>query len=252
MKTVADLMTTAPFVEEQGYVTRLRQILRDGRYREVYAVDDGGRVVGFVDIADALRVTDTKSNVTVEGFLKEAATVRRDDTLEAAGTAIKQHRTDSTAVVDEAGRGVGVVLLADLLPVLLTRHPLPGDAAAIMSQRVVTCRPDDSLKKIHSKIVESGFTAFPVVKNKEIIGIISRTDIIRAGSVRHALRGDSDTTVERIMSTPVITLSPDDPLSRVAETFMHHDIGMVPVTVDGRVTGVIDRHDLLNTIYEGM
>ncbi|MHC1626634.1 MAG: CBS domain-containing protein [Methanoculleaceae archaeon] len=251
MKSVGDLMIPARFVEEGDYITQVRQILRDGRYREVYAVNGDGCVVGYVDIADVLRITDTKSNVTVEGFLKEPATVRKEDTLETTGCVIRDYGTDSAAVVDEAGRGSGVILLTDLLPVLLKRHPVRGVAADIMSREVVSSQPDESIKKIHSKIIESGFTAFPVVKNGRVIGIISRTDIIRAGSVRHALRGDSDTTVERIMTTPPITHRSDDPLSEVAETFIRYNIGFVPVTCEGQVVGVIDRHDLLRTIVQG-
>ena len=72
MKCAQDFMIDVPVLKFDEQITRARQILRDEGFREVYVTDPKKTLLGYLDITDALRVTATKSNVTVEGFVKEA------------------------------------------------------------------------------------------------------------------------------------------------------------------------------------
>ncbi|HET6580644.1 MAG TPA: histidine kinase, partial [Methanoregula sp.] len=72
MKTAQDFMLEVPVLRFNDQITRARQILRDNRFREVYVVDAKKNLLGYIDLTDGLRVTATKSNVTVEGYVKEA------------------------------------------------------------------------------------------------------------------------------------------------------------------------------------
>ena len=65
-------MLEIPVLKFNDQITKARQILRDDRFREVYVVDAKKNLLGYIDLTDGLRVTATKSNVTVEGFVKEA------------------------------------------------------------------------------------------------------------------------------------------------------------------------------------
>lgn len=249
MKTASDLMVDIPTLRYDEYVTRARSVLRDDVFRELYVVDERNRLMGYLDISDVLRVVDTKSNVTIKGFVKEAARVAPDTPLTEVARAIMKVYTNSAAVVDEDGMLRGGVLFSELFPVLISRHAIPGRVEDAMSREPVTCSPEDPVYRIYSLIVSSGFIAFPVVQKKEVIGIISRRDLLRAGNVRISVKNQADTTVDRVMTTPVISVTPDDPAATAAKLMVDHDVSILPVIDERkRLVGIIDRHDVLSCL----
>jgi CBS domain-containing protein len=245
MKTAESVMVKVPVVSLTDHVTRARKILRDDEFREVYVQDEKNHLAGYVDITDALRITDTRSNVTVEGFLKDAVRVAPADPLEKVATAIRDARTDSAAVVDPQGTILGAVLLSEIFPILITRHELRGTVGDWMSRRVVSADPEDQIQKVYTLIMESGFTAFPVVKKKLLVGIISRHDLLAAGRVRKALDNTSRVKVESVMTKEVVTTSPGTPTAEAAEQLVRHDISRMPVIEGNALAGILDRHDVL-------
>ena len=248
MKAASNLMVEIPTLRYDDYVTKARSVLRDDVFREVYVVDEKNRLMGYLDISDVLRVMDTKSNVTIKGFIREAARVAPHTPLAEVGLAIMKARTNSAAVVDEDGTFLGGVLFSELFPVLISRRTIPGRVGDVMSREPVTCAPEDPIHRIYTLIVTSGFTAFPVVQKTEIIGIISRRDLLRAGNVRIAVKNQADTTVDRVMTTPVITVTPDDTVATASRLMVNHDISILPVIDERkRLVGVIDRHDVLGS-----
>ncbi len=86
MRTAQDFILEIPVLKPGDQITKARQILRDDRFREVYVVDAKKNLLGYIDITDGLRVTATKSNVTIEGFVKEAPMVHPADSIEDGST----------------------------------------------------------------------------------------------------------------------------------------------------------------------
>ena len=245
MKVAQDFMVEIPVLRFSDQITKARQILRDDRFREIYVVDDAKKMLGCIDITDALRVTATKSNVTVEGFIKDAPQVHAADPIERVAKEIRKFRTDGAAVVNEQRQVIGGVLLSDLFPVLISRHELHGNVADHMTRNVVTADAADSIQHIYMLIVESGFSAFPVVKKKKIIGIVSRRDLLKGGRTRAAIAHAVHTAVGEIMTKEIITIRPDEAISLAAELLVRHDISRLPVIDGGSLAGIVDRHDVI-------
>ena len=245
MKVAQDFMVEIPVLRFSDQITKARQILRDDRFREIYVVDDAKKMLGCIDITDGLRVTATKSNVTVEGFIKDAPQVHAADPVEQVAREIRKFRTDSAAVVNEQRQVVGGVLLSDLFPVIISRHELHGNVADHMSRKVVTADAADSIQHVFMLIVESGFSAFPVIRKKKIIGIVSRRDLLRGGRTRAAIAHAAHTSVGEIMTKEVITIRPDEAISLAAELLVRHDISRLPVIDGGSLAGIVDRHDVI-------
>jgi CBS domain-containing protein len=248
MKTAQDFILEIPVLKPGDQITRARQMLRDDRFREVYVVDAKKNLLGYIDITDGLRVTATKSNVTIEGFVKEAPMVHPADSIEAAARAMRSYRTDSVAVVDPEPRVTGGVLLSDLFPVIISRNELHGTVESRMNKHVVTLVEEDEIQKVHALIVESGFTAFPVLKKKQLVGIISRRDLIGSKRLRSVIADHARTPVGSVMTTDVVTIAPGEPVSAAAELLVKHDVSRLPVLDGDRLVGVIDRHDVLMSL----
>jgi len=245
MKTAQDFILEIPVLKNSDQITKARQILRDDRFREVYVVDAKKILLGYIDLTDGLRVTATKSNVTVEGFVKDAPMVSPEDSVEQVAKTMRSFHTDSVAVVDSTRHIRGGILLSDLFPVIISRNELHGTVASRMNGNVITANPADELQKIQALIMESGFTAFPVIKKKRLIGIISRRDLISTKRVRSAIAQHTHTTIEDVMTREVVTIAPDEPVRYAAELLVKHDIGRLPVLEGETLVGIIDRHDIL-------
>lgn len=244
MRTARDVMTPFPGLALTDHLTRARKILRDDVYRELYVHDGKKRLVGYLDLTDALRITDTRSNVTVEGFLKDAPAVRPENTLEEVARVIGGAGTDSAAVVGPDGIMLGGVLLSEIFPLLITTNAITGTVADHMTRRVVTCDAGDPVSQIY-RLMESGYSAFPVVRKGKLAGIVSRRDILNAGRVRKALNQAASVAVGDVMTTQVVTADPRERASDAAGRLVRHDISRMPVLEGGTLVGIIDRHDLL-------
>jgi CBS domain-containing protein len=245
MKTAESVMVKVPVLSLTDHITRARKILRDDIFREVYVEDEKKHLAGYVDITDALRITDTRSNVTVEGFVKDAVSVAPADSLEKVATVIRDGTTDSAPVVNGQGTILGAVLLSEIFPILATRHELRGKVGDWMSRNVVTAEAHEPIQKVYTLIMESGFTAFPVVSRKQLVGIVSRHDLLKAGRVRKAFSNPAHVEVESVMTKEVITIAPGTPTTDAAGLLVKHDISRMPVVEGGKIVGIIDRHDVL-------
>jgi len=245
MRTAQDFIVEIPVLKSSDQITKARQILRDDRFREVYVVDAKKQLLGYIDITDGLRVTATKSNVTLEGFVREAPVAHPPDSIEQVAKMMRQFHTDSAAVVDERSHVAGGVLLADLFPVIISRNELHGPVSRHMSGKVVSATPSDDIQKVYTMIMDSGLAAFPVVEKKRLVGIISRRDLLSGKRVRSEIAQHARATIGDVMTREVVTIAPDEPIRAAAELLVKHDVSLLPVVDREHLAGVVNRHDVL-------
>lgn len=248
MRTAQDFIVEIPVLKSTDQITKARQILRDDCFREIYVVDKKENLLGYIDITDSLRVTATKSNVTVEGFIKNAPAVHTGDSIATVAKLMREFRTDSVAVINSETHIVGGILLADLFPVIISRHDLRGTVADQMSTKVLSAAPEDEILKVYGMILESGYSTFPVVHKKQLAGIISRRDLISTRRVRSAIAQHNQARIDTVMTRDVFTIGPDEPIGAAAELIVAHDVSMLPVVDGGRMVGVLNRHDVLRAM----
>jgi len=114
---VEDIFSRDPlYVEDSTYLTKARQLIRDNHVRGLPVVDSSGQVLGVITSQDALRVTSTRSNVTVSGFITAVPTVVGDtDVLDAARLMLKE-KSNLLPVVESQEDKIlrGVVTIIDI------------------------------------------------------------------------------------------------------------------------------------------
>ena len=84
--------------------------------------------------------------------------------------------------VVEGGRVVGIVTLHDLMGV----EP-EEKVEAVMSREVVVISPESSAFEAFKIMSERGIGRLPVIKNGEIVGIVSRSDLMRIKEIMEAV-----------------------------------------------------------------
>lgn len=88
------------------------------------------------------------------------------------------------------------------------------------------------------------FRRLPVMEKGVLVGIITERDLRQqAGHLDH-------TRVDAVMAKPVITVTPDMLLDRVAHLMVKHKVGGFPVIEDNKVVGMITAIDLLRAFAE--
>lgn len=131
----------------------------------------------------------------------------------------------------------------------------------LMTTDVITVGPDSSLKEAARRMVEAGISGLPVTDDSaRVIGIITEADFVsgeadrrterRAGLLRflgkEAEIPDHERLVRDVMTTGVITITPDADHAEAARVMERHGIKRIPVVdEDGRLVGVVSRADIL-------
>ncbi len=118
--------------------------------------------------------------------------------------------------------------------------------AEVMSPRIVTLEPAETLARITERLLEHGITGGPVVdKEGRAVGVISFNDVAVYSQVPGAL-GEQPLRADQIMSKGVISVGPDDPVGKAVELFRRHKIHRLVVVDDQeRPVGMLTPFDLV-------
>lgn len=121
----------------------------------------------------------------------------------------------------------------------------------VMSEDPLTVSPSETVGKAEELMYENGYRQLPVVRDKQLIGIVSDRDIRSFVSEPtlsdpKAREAALNAKVEEIMTRKPVTLSPDDDLEVAIELLLDEKFGAAPV-VDGgeELVGIVSYIDLL-------
>jgi CBS domain-containing protein len=115
-----------------------------------------------------------------------------------------------------------------------------------MTKDPVFCQASDVAAVAAKLMKRHNIGALPVIGNlrgKKLVGIVTDRDL--AMNVVAEARDPDSITVDRIMSRPVVTCSPDDPCKRALDLMERYQVKRIPA-VDrlGRVVGMISEADV--------
>jgi CBS domain-containing protein len=120
----------------------------------------------------------------------------------------------------------------------------------IMTTDVITITPDVDVVCAFEKLMKHKISSLPVVEDDKVIGIITATD------VGHNLILDKyelGTSVEEIMISSVVTISPEDSLEKAIEVMKKSVsssgiLNQLPVVEDCKLVGIISDGDIIQEI----
>jgi CBS domain-containing protein len=144
-------------------------------------------------------------------------------------------------------------------------------AAEIMTRRVVTAKPDDTVGTVARLLVEHHISAVPVCDDGgEIVGMVSEGDLMRPfgreSEVRRSwwlelLAEGTDLApgfieylrvekhyIRDLMVTPVITAPESASAGELADLLANHGIKRVPIVRGEKLVGIVSRTDVLRAL----
>ncbi|MDI3340463.1 MAG: DUF190 domain-containing protein [Sphaerobacter sp.] len=217
-RTVAEVMTRDPVViQEHASIRELAARLLGRHFHALPVVDRAGRLAGIVSDTDLVQ----------RGGL--------------------QVRAELLPTLDAAARERELAHLSPSLTV-----------ADIMTREVVTVRPETTLGQAAHIMAMRQLTRLPVVdEDQQVVGIISRVDILRTASDPYRPGGEGPEApphagarcVGDVMRTQVPTVHADDPLPAVLEAVIATRLHRAIVVDDGRrPIGIISDAELMRRL----
>lgn len=154
-------------------------------------------------------------------------------------------------------------------------------AAEIMRRNVQTVPASMRLPDLERAFLAAGVSGFPVLEGDELVGVVTRSDIIRQLDLEQqtaqrtsdfyrdeggfheipletlAQQADrigermAELTVGQVMQRQLFAVPPDQPLRAIAETMVDRDIHRVLVTKEGKLQGIISTTDFARLYAQG-
>jgi CBS domain-containing membrane protein len=124
----------------------------------------------------------------------------------------------------------------------------------IMTHEVTTLKRNDKLTLADDIMQLGRIRHLPVLDDEadQLVGIVSQRDLFRGALARalgygqHAQRKVLEALlVKEVMSTDVLTTTPDTPLVEAARALMERKIGCLPVVQDGHLVGIVTEADFV-------
>ena len=153
---------------------------------------------------------------------------------------------------------------------------MPLRARDVMQANVLSVPPELTLAALEDFLLEKRISGAPVVDDGKLIGIVSRSDVVRCLSLERSLSGviadglaspEEGTTSVRLpahveealtahtvrdaMVVDPVVVGPDAPIADVARRLHERHIHRVLVTEGAKLRGVITTLDLVRLIAAG-
>ena len=131
----------------------------------------------------------------------------------------------------------------------------------LMKTRVHTVKPRDTVAHARALIEEYRINQLPVVVNRSVVGIVTDRDLRDA---RTAIAGAAEAathahlsappadkiSVESVMTTNVLTLTPAHTVADAARLMRRERIGAIPILEHNALAGILTRSDILDAFIE--
>ena len=99
-----------------------------------------------------------------------------------AACMLTENKISGAPVIDQNGKLVGILTERDYLQVVLDAgyyQNYGGQVKKFMSKDVITVSPDESIMTIAKRFMDHAHRRYPVLENNQLVGQISRRDVLR-------------------------------------------------------------------------
>jgi CBS domain-containing protein len=112
---------------------------------------------------------------------RDVATIAPNITLAAAAKLLAERRIGALVVVGPEQRIVGILSERDIVQALAARGAAALDLqlTEVMTRKVATCSPSDTISSIMEQMTAGKFRHVPVVEQGRLAGLVSIGDVVK-------------------------------------------------------------------------
>lgn len=241
-------------------------------------VEKNKKPIGIVtekDIARSLVISKKPlPTILIQDIMsKNLITITPDKTIYDCSKLMMQNGISSVIVIDQNGYLMGLVTKTDLVSTFLVQSTASLTISAIMTKKVITVSPDDSIFEVRSILLNNKISRVVVVKNKIPVGVITYRDFVPAKLIdlqREYLDPDERQdiawnpylndlnardssylltfTASDIMTKNPFYVEADDVVYTAAILMIRHGISGLPVVKNKKLVGIVTKSDIVNVL----
>jgi CBS domain-containing protein len=112
---------------------------------------------------------------------QEVVSVQPNELISTLSHRLRLARIGAMVVLGEDGMLAGIVSERDIVHGVAEHgaHCLELTVAALMTKRVITCTPEDSVTRIAQMMTENRIRHLPVVQGGKLVGVVSVGDVVK-------------------------------------------------------------------------
>jgi len=115
----------------------------------------------------------------------------------------------------------------------------------VMSKSLISVNPSTTAFQIAKMMEQAGIGAILVKENDNLVGIVTDRDFATKIAANNL---PFETPVQKIMSSPLITINHDEPISAASKMMSSKKIRKLAVSENGTIVGLITSTDLVNQL----
>jgi CBS domain-containing protein len=160
-----------------------------------------------------------------------------EDTVAKALSIMYENNINQIPIVDDNKRYSGMIFAKDFL----VANIIPTAKLKSLISMTPVLNPSYTIEKCTQLLVTTGKRALPVLKNSNLTGIISETDVVLTADFGHAI-------VDEVMSGAIV-IEEDSTLSNAMSKIRRYNISRLPViNSKGVLTGIINALDIIKIL----
>lgn len=204
---------------------------------------------------------------------KNLITAKKSDSIYSCAKLMAQNNISSLIIIHDDGSLQGIVTKTDLVFVFLIQKTETLPISKIMTKKIVTVSPNDSLFLVEDVLIHNKISRVPVSEDKKIVGIITYRDFVpvvssnRLGvftnpselgdtryiSVQSKLDANQLTHLSTfkakdIMTKNIVTVEPSDDVSLAALLMYRYGVSGIPVVKKSLLCGIVTKSDIVRAI----
>ena len=256
------------------------EVIQKYKIGRLVVIDRTRKPVGIItekDMLKSLYPLDNKpiGSIQVGDLMsKNLITVTKKDSVYRCAKIMKDNNISSVIVLHD-GSLDGILTKTDLVFNFLNQESTPLKVSKIMTTKVVTVSPKDSLFLVESILINNKISRVVVVQNQKPVGIITYRDFIPA-RIPNRLGTYTDPSelrdmwysphpnqfninqlgyvltfrAEDIMTKNPATIEGSDDVSMAALIMYRYDISGIPVVRQSKLVGIVTKSDIVFALAE--
>ncbi|PIY89753.1 MAG: inosine-5-monophosphate dehydrogenase [Nitrosopumilales archaeon CG_4_10_14_0_8_um_filter_34_8] len=239
----------------------------------------GKKAIGIITEKDIARSVSVFSGKPIEKILakdimsKDLISIPPTSSIYDCAKQMKIHDIRSIIIQDKRENLVGVITKTDLVSTFLAQSTASLNISKIMTKKVITVSPEDSVFEVQSVLFNSKISRVVVTKNKKPVGIITYRDFIPIKTfephkefTNPAERDEASSipqlnefnvnqmsylltfSAKDIMTKDLVVTHPDNDVYTAAILMIRHGISGIPVIRNQKLMGIITKSDIVNVL----
>lgn len=266
------MSTPVTTVTPETKLTEARKIIDNQQIRALPVVKNG-KLVGIITKRGLLRLDlsaleneawnqeiNMADETVGEVMTLKPITLMPETLIPKAARIMLENKITALPVV-EGDELVGILTNSDLLRFLIAEYAGLKKEIRVknyMTDEVVTIDQDTTLLESHRLMGTKRIRTLPVMDNGQLVGLVTRTDLMSSDPSRLASRQNQDVSVKiltqpvkRVMTKEILTISTEAPLTEAAKMMLQHKIhALIVMDESKKMAGIITESDLFLMIVQ--